>query len=89
MKNWPALKNDLDGKLRISVGTEDSEQNPAVRLMEKEMKKLGANIEFAYYPGNHFTVSTPAYKKDQDAFLLKKYQDWLKLNVTRPAKTIH
>lgn len=44
-------------------------------LMEKEMKKLNADIEFAYYPGNHFTVGTPEYKKVQDAFLLKKYQE--------------
>lgn len=81
IKNWADLKKDLDGKLRVSVGNEDNAcLNFAVMLMEKEMKKLGANIEFAYYPGNHFTVVTAAYKKAQDGFLLKKYQEWLKLN---------
>ncbi|MGZ3763110.1 MAG: alpha/beta hydrolase-fold protein [Mucilaginibacter sp.] len=77
--HWQDLKNDLQGKLRISVGTEDSVQNPAVRLMENEMKKLQADIAFAYYPGNHFTVVTTEYKKAWDDFLLKRYREWLKL----------
>lgn len=78
VKNWPALKKDLDGKLRVSVGNEDNAYlNFSATLMEKEMKKLGANIEFAYYPGTHFTVATPEYKKAQDGFLLKKYREWL------------
>jgi hypothetical protein len=81
IKNWPTLKKDLDGKLRISVGNEDNAQlNFSAMLMEKEMKKLGANIEFAYYPGTHFTVATPEYKKAQDGFLLKKYVEWLGRN---------
>ncbi|MDN3584598.1 alpha/beta hydrolase-fold protein [Mucilaginibacter flavus] len=76
---WPDLKKDLQGKLRISVGTEDTEQCPAVRLMEEEMKKLGAGITFAYYPGDHFSVVTGEYKKAWDEFLLKRYLEWLKL----------
>jgi len=76
--HWPALKNDLQGKLRISVGTEDLVQNPAVKLMEKEMEKIGANISFAYYPGNHFSVVTAEYKKAWDGFLLERYREWLK-----------
>lgn len=84
IKNWPTLKKDLDGKLRVSVGNEDNAQlNFSVMLMETEMKKLNANIEFAYYPGTHFTVTTPAYKKAQDAFLSKKYVEWLKLKAKR------
>ncbi len=75
---WPGLKKDLEGKLRISVGTEDVEQCPAVRLMEEEMKKLGAGITFAYYPGDHFSVVTGEYKKAWDDFLLKRYREWLK-----------
>jgi len=46
--------------------------------MEQEMKKLGADIQFAYYPGNHFSVVTAEYKKAWDNFLLTKYQEWLK-----------
>lgn len=77
IKNWKQLKVELDGKLRVSVGTEDSVQNLAVKLMEMEMKKLRANIQFSYYPGNHFTVSTPQYKKDENDFLATKYLEWL------------
>jgi hypothetical protein len=81
IKNWPELKKDLDGKLRVSVGNEDNAYlNFSAKLMENEMKKIGADIEFAYYPGTHFTVATPAYKKAQDGFLLKKYLEWLKLH---------
>jgi hypothetical protein len=76
---WPDLKKDLQGKLRISVGTVDIEQCPAVQLMEEEMKKLGAGITFAYYPGDHFSVVTAEYKKAWDDFLLKRYKEWLKL----------
>ncbi len=77
LKNWPTLKKELSGKLRISVGNEDNAQQPAIVLMEKQMKKINADIPFAYYPGTHFTVVTVQYKKDQDAFLVKKYQEWL------------
>jgi hypothetical protein len=77
IKHWRTLKKDLDGKLRVSVGTEDNVQLPAVKMMEMEMKKLHAGIEFAYYPGTHFTVATPQYGKDQAAFLVKKYLEWL------------
>lgn len=77
IKHWQSLKTDLDGKLRVSVGTEDNVQNLAVKLVEGEMKKLQANIEFAYYPGNHFTVTTAQYRKDETEFLEKKYIAWL------------
>ena len=77
INHWQDLKKGLQGKLRVSVGTEDSVQNLAVRLMENEMKKLQSDIEFAYYPGNHFTVVTAEYKKAWDDFLEKKYMEWL------------
>jgi hypothetical protein len=41
----------------------DTQNYFSVKLMENEMKKLVADIEFAYYPGTHFTVATPEYKK--------------------------
>jgi len=77
-KNWHRLKKDLGDKIRISVGNEDTYglQKP-VHLMEEEMEKIGATIAFAYYPGTHFTVSTPAYRKDQDQWLENKYHEWL------------
>lgn len=77
IKHWRRLKKDLDGKLRVSVGTEDHAQNPAIKLMEMEMKKIHAGIEFAWYPGGHFNVGTPQYRKDENTFLEKKYLEWL------------
>jgi len=79
-KNWAGLKDDLRDKIRISVGNEDTYSlNLPVHLLEEEMKKINATITFAYYPGDHFTVSTPAYRRDQDQWLEEKYQEWLKL----------
>ena len=79
--NWTALKDDLRDKIRISVGNEDTYFiNLPVHLLEDEMKKIGATITFAYYPGDHGSVATPAYRHDQDKWLEEKYQEWLKLH---------
>jgi len=76
--HWEELKPDLDAKIRISVGTDDNFfLDKSVKLLEKEMKKLHANFEFAYYPGDHFTVHYDAYNKDGYQFLAKKYAEWL------------
>lgn len=76
--NWEKIKPVLDGKVRISVGTGDNFLlNHAVVLLENEMKKIHAGFTFAYYPGDHFTVSSPEYRKDGNHFLLQKYTEWL------------
>ncbi len=73
------LKKELGEKLRISVGTEDNAYlNFSVMLMEKQMKKYHIPIRFAYYPGTHFTVTTPAYKNAEAQFLEQQYLLWLK-----------
>jgi hypothetical protein len=46
-------------------------------MLETEMKKLHSTFQFAYYPGDHFTVSTPEYRKDGYQFLEQKYMEWL------------
>jgi hypothetical protein len=75
--NWGKLKPDLDNKIRVTVGKQDNFLlNYAVVLLETEMKKLNANVEFAYYPGDHFTLSTPQFNKDGNEFLEKKYEEW-------------
>ncbi len=77
--NWSTLKPDLDGKIRISVGNQDNFLlNHPVKLLEEEMKKIGANMKFEYYPGDHFTVSTKEYRKAQMDFLRDRYMEWLK-----------
>jgi S-formylglutathione hydrolase FrmB len=74
--NWDRLKNDLDGKIRVSVGNQDNFLlNYAVHLLEDEIKKLHAKFIFAYYPGDHFTVSSPDYKTSGYQFLQQKYNE--------------
>ncbi len=41
------------------------------------MQKLDTKFVFAYYPGDHFTVSTPEYRKDGLDFLEQRYNVWL------------
>jgi hypothetical protein len=74
--NWEQLKPDLQGKIRVSVGSQDNFLlNYAVSLMDGEMKKIDAGFVFAYYPGDHFTVSTPEYKTSGYQFLEQKYNE--------------
>lgn len=74
--NWQILKADLAGKIRVSVGNQDNFLlNYAVHLMNDEMKKIDAGFVFAYYPGDHFTVSTPEYRTSGYQFLEQKYNE--------------
>jgi hypothetical protein len=74
--NWQQLKPDLQGKIRVSVGNQDNFLlNYPVHLMDDEMKKVDAGFVFAYYPGDHFTVSTPEYKTAGYQFLEQKYNE--------------
>jgi pimeloyl-ACP methyl ester carboxylesterase len=76
-KNWKKLEADLKGKIRISVGNEDTYfLNKSVEKLDEEMKKMNTGIVFAYYPGDHFSVATPAYKKDETKWLEEKYLEW-------------
>lgn len=75
--NWEQLKPVLDGRIRVTVGQQDNFLlNYAVVLLDTEMKKINANVEVTYYPGDHFTVRTPQFVKDGNGFLEKKYQEW-------------
>jgi enterochelin esterase-like enzyme len=68
--NWRSLKSDLDGKIHVIVGTEDSYylDGPA-RELEAALKSVGAKSDFRYLPGrDHNDV----YQKgdDDEALLL-------------------
>ena len=77
-KNWTSLKSELDGKIRITIGTRDNFLlNYAVMSLETQMKEMGANMQFAYFPGDHFTVYTPEYEKEGTRFLKERYLVWL------------
>jgi hypothetical protein len=77
LNNWSSLKNQLEGKIRVSVGEQDNFLlNGAVHLFENEMKNIDSKFVFSYYPGDHFTVSTPEYRKAGMEFLAQKYNEW-------------
>lgn len=77
--NWSQLKPSLQDKVRVSVGNQDNFLlNYAVKLLDAEMKKLNSGFQFAYYPGDHFTVATKQYRKDGTDFLKARYLEWLK-----------
>lgn len=79
--NWDKLEKSLYGKIRVSVGEQDNFLlNNAVHVLDNEMKKLNTGFIFAYYPGDHFTVSTPEYRSAGEHFLIEKYLQWQKEN---------
>ena len=79
--NWDKLQKDLYGKIRVSVGEQDNFYlNSAVHLLDTEMKKLNTGFVFEYFPGDHFTVSTPEYRMKGMKFLAAKYMQWQKEN---------
>jgi hypothetical protein len=81
---WNRIKPDLDGKVRISVGNQDNWRlNLPVHLLEEEMKMLGSRFQFAFYPGDHITVFSSAYRKDGFQFLEQKYTEWLEKNAKK------
>jgi S-formylglutathione hydrolase FrmB len=85
LKNdWDTVKPVLNGKVRVSIGTRDNFLlNYAVMSLEKQMKELNSTFQFAYYPGDHFTVWTPVYEKEGMQFLKQKYLEWLAKSGTK------
>jgi S-formylglutathione hydrolase FrmB len=81
-KNWDKLQSGLSGKIRVSVGDQDNFLlNYSVHLLDEEMTKLNTGFEFAYYPGDHFTVSSPDYRAAGFRFLEQKYNNFMHLAV--------
>jgi len=77
--NWPTLEKGLQSKIRVSVGNQDNFLlNYAVHMLDDEMKKLDTRFVFQYYPGDHFTLSTPEYQAAGIGFLEERYAQWKK-----------
>lgn len=82
--NWDELKKDLNGKIRFSVGTADNFYlDKSIMLLENQMKDLGGDFVFAYYPGDHFTVHHDEYYNHGYQFLEAKYEEWFAVNSKR------
>ena len=76
--NWNKLQENLQGKIRVSVGEQDNFLlNYAVHLLDDEMKKMQSGFEFGYFPGDHFTVASPEYSSAGYKFLERKYNEFL------------
>ncbi|PWU04740.1 MAG: hypothetical protein C5B52_00955 [Bacteroidetes bacterium] len=76
--NWSTLEPKLKNKILVTVGEQDNFLlNHAVHLLETEMKKLNAAVQFAYFPGDHFTVASKDYYSTGQAFISSRYKEWL------------
>lgn len=70
-REWPRTGPDLKGKIHLIVGTADTfHLDESARLLEQDLKALGADAHFTYLPGKtHFDL----YKEGDDPqALLKK-----------------
>jgi enterochelin esterase-like enzyme len=57
-RHWPELRRDLDGKIHLTVGTEDNFYlDGAAHRLEATMQQLGARTDFRYVNGRgHFDL---------------------------------
>jgi Putative esterase len=81
-KNWPRLKRDLDGKIHVAVGTDDTFYlDGAARRLQAAMEGLGAKTDFRYLPGKtHFDLYTIG---DDRSALLNEFS-WEMYAIARP-----
>ena len=81
-RDWPALKEDLDGKIHLTVGTADTFylDGPAHRL-EAVMRSLGAKTDFRYLPGK---THGDLFARGDDKEALLKDIAWEMYAVARP-----
>ena len=56
--NWPALRNDLDGKIHVIVGTSDTfHLDGAAHRLQAVLQQLGARADVRFLPGKtHFDL---------------------------------
>lgn len=80
--NWPALKPDLDGKVRLIVGTADTFYlDGSARKLEAVMKSLGAKTDFRYLKDK---THGDLYQVGDDRQALMKQIAWEMYAVARP-----
>ena len=81
-RDWTALRDDLDGKIHLTVGTADTFylDGPAHRL-EAVMRSLGAKADFRYLPGK---THGDLFVRDGDKEALLKDIAWEMYATARP-----
>jgi enterochelin esterase-like enzyme len=80
--NWPALKQDLDGKVHLYVGTADTFYlDGAAHRLKAVLDGLHARSDIRFFPGRtHFDL----YKIGDDRMALLKQISWDMYAVARP-----
>lgn len=83
--NWPALKRDLDGKIHVIVGTEDTfHLDGAARKLKAVLERLGAKADVRFLPGKTHGNLYEA-NGDPNALLIQITKEMQA--VARPGKT--
>ena len=80
--NWKALKPDLDGKIRVTVGTADTFYlDGAAHRLQAVLDGLGAKSRFQFLPGRtHFDL----YKVGDNPSGLHEQFAWEMYAIARP-----
>jgi S-formylglutathione hydrolase FrmB len=82
---WPALKPDLDGKIRVIVGDADTFYlDGAARRLKAVLDGLGAKADFRFLPGK---THSDLYAEGDDRRALLKKIAWEMHAVARPGST--
>ena len=85
--DWPQLKQDLDGKIHLYVGTADTFYlDGAAHRLKAVLDGLGAKSEFRFVPDRtHFDL----YKVGKDRQGLLKQISWAMYAIARPDSPLH
>ncbi|HEY1560824.1 MAG TPA: hypothetical protein VGF71_08035 [Caulobacteraceae bacterium] len=82
VRDWPALKRDLDGKIHLIVGTDDTFYlDGAAHRLEAVLDGLGARSDFRFLPGR---THMDLYELNGDRRGLLKTIAWEMYAVARP-----
>lgn len=74
---WQQLAPQLAGRLSITMGQSDNfTLAQPVRLLERDLRALGADVRIELLPGDHFTVVTSEVRNRQLAWLVEGFQRW-------------
>lgn len=84
---WPRLKRHLDGKLHVTVGSDDSDGLATpVRGLEAAFHEVGGSAEFIYVPGAAHSMAQ-VYAKSGDRLALYKDLTNAMYAIARPNRT--